>query len=86
MRDARPPRSKFFLFHAVFGKIWQNRMLPSLEGWHPHLEEILDPPLQLGDCWIDSQRYPYLNRCVFLLQTNFRIVNECQYAAFMFDF
>ena len=27
-RDARPPRgSKFFQFHAVFGKIWQNRML-----------------------------------------------------------
>ena len=25
--DARPPRSKFFQFHAVFGKIWQNRML-----------------------------------------------------------
>ena len=25
-RDA-PPRSKFFQFHAVFGQIWQNRML-----------------------------------------------------------
>ena len=28
--DARPPPpggSKFFQFHAVFGKIWQNRML-----------------------------------------------------------
>ena len=26
--DARPPRgSKFFQFHAVFGKFWQNRML-----------------------------------------------------------
>ena len=26
--DARPPwGSKFFQFHAVFGKIWQNRML-----------------------------------------------------------
>ena len=24
---ASPPRSKFFQFHAVFGKIWQNRML-----------------------------------------------------------
>ena len=22
-----PPRFKFFQFHAVFGKIWQNRML-----------------------------------------------------------
>ena len=25
-----PPRSKFFQFHAVFGKIWQNRMLAPL--------------------------------------------------------
>ena len=33
-------------FHAVFGKIWQNRMLASpLKGWRPHLGEILDPPL-----------------------------------------
>ena len=31
---------------AVFGKFWQNRMLvPALEGWRPHLGEILDPPL-----------------------------------------
>ena len=44
---APPPRgSKFFQFHAVFGKIWQNRMLaPPLESWCPHLGEILDPPL-----------------------------------------
>ena len=26
-RDARPRGRKFFQFHAVFGKIWQNRML-----------------------------------------------------------
>ena len=27
-RGTRPPRgSKFFQFHSVFGKIWQNRML-----------------------------------------------------------
>ena len=38
-----PPGSKFFQFHAVFGKIWQNRM--SLESWRPLLGEILDPPL-----------------------------------------
>ena len=39
--------------HAVFGKIWQNRMLappptpplPPLQDWRPHLGEILDPPL-----------------------------------------
>ena len=43
----RAPRgSKFFQFHAVFGKIWQNRMLaPPLESWRPLLGEILDPPL-----------------------------------------
>ena len=43
-----PPRgSKFFQFHAVFGKIWRNRMLapPPLESWRPLLGEILDPPL-----------------------------------------
>ena len=34
--DAPPPRSKFFQFHAVFGKIWQNLMLmPPLESWRP---------------------------------------------------
>ena len=42
-----PPGSKFFQFHAVFGKFWQNRMLapPTPVGWRPHLGEILDPPL-----------------------------------------
>ena len=42
-RDACPtPRrgSKFFQFHAVFGKIWR-----PLESWRPYLGEILDPPL-----------------------------------------
>ena len=39
-----PP--EFFQFHAVFGKIWQNRMLaPPLESWRPLLGEILDLPL-----------------------------------------
>ena len=44
---ARPPYSpKFSRFHAVFRKIWQNRMLaPPLEGWRPLLRGILDPPL-----------------------------------------
>ena len=46
--DAPPPSrgSKFFQFHAVFGEIWQNRMLvPPMESWRPLLREILDPPL-----------------------------------------
>ena len=41
--------SKFFQFHRVFGKFWQNRMLvPLLEGWRRHLGEILDPPLDIA--------------------------------------
>ena len=31
-RDAHPPGSKFFQFHAVFGKFWQNCMLASPWG------------------------------------------------------
>ena len=35
-RAPRPRGSKFFQFHAVFGKIWQNRMLvPSPRGLAP---------------------------------------------------
>ena len=39
-RDARPPPGgpKFFQFHVVFGKIWQNRMLT--------------PPPSSGKSWI----------------------------------
>ena len=47
-RGTRAPSwgPKFFQFHAVFGKIWQNRMLaPPLGSWRPLLREILDPPL-----------------------------------------
>ena len=37
--DAPPPRgSKFFRFHAVFGKFWQNRMLVPPPG------ELAPPP------------------------------------------
>ena len=44
-----PWESKFFKFHAVFGKIWQNCMLaPPPESWRPLLGEILDPPLYLN--------------------------------------
>ena len=46
VRGTPSPRPKFFQFHAVFGKIWQNRMLaPPLGSWRPLLGEILDPPL-----------------------------------------
>ena len=40
-----PGVPKFFQFHAVFRKIWQNRMLAPPGGWSPLLGEILDPPL-----------------------------------------
>ena len=39
------PGSKFFQLHAIFWKIWQNRMFaPPMEGLE-HLGENLDPPL-----------------------------------------
>ena len=50
----RPPYGpKFSQFHAVFRKMWQNHMLaPPLEGWHPLLREILDPPLMFIDVYL----------------------------------
>ena len=45
-RGMRTPwGSKFFKFHAVFGKFWQNRMLAPPGELAPLLGEILDPPL-----------------------------------------
>ena len=41
-----PRGPKFFQFHAVFGKIWQNCMLAAPPGeLAPHPRGILDPPL-----------------------------------------
>ena len=45
LRGARGTGPKFFQFHAVFGKIWQNRMLAPPGSWRPLLGEILDLPL-----------------------------------------
>ena len=41
--------SKFFQFHAVFGKIWQKLYVgpPPMGSWRPILGEILDPPLHV---------------------------------------
>ena len=61
--DAPPPGgSKFSQFHAVFGKIWRNRMLarPPPESWRPLLGEILDPPLFIDLCSADLC-HPYLD-------------------------
>ena len=46
-RDARPPwGSKFFHFHAVFGKNVKNNS--NFGSWRPPLGKILDPPLILS--------------------------------------
>ena len=45
-KGGRPPGSRFFQFHAVFGKIWQNRMIASPGRIDAHLGEILYPPLE----------------------------------------
>ena len=45
-REGRTPppwASKFFRFHAVFGKIWRVHAPPG--GFTPPLGKILDPPL-----------------------------------------
>ena len=42
----RAPGSKFFQFHAAFGKFWQNRMFAPPGELAPLLGEILDPPLR----------------------------------------
>ena len=34
-----PPESKFFQFHAVFGKLWENRMLAPYGGLTPPSRE-----------------------------------------------
>ena len=64
VRDARPPplASKFFQFHAVFGRLRQNCVFtpPPLGGFTPPpLGEILDPSLGLcPDRGSLSQRPP----------------------------
>ena len=48
----RPPGSKFFQFHAVFGKIWQNRMLA------PPPRELAPPPRgNPGSATVDKSNY-----------------------------
>ena len=44
VQGMRPPGGPNSI-HAVFEKLWQNRMLAPLEDWRPHLREILVPPL-----------------------------------------
>ena len=50
-RDIPHPASKFFRFHAIFRKIWQNCVLatrpppPLPRSLRRHLGEIMDPPL-----------------------------------------
>ena len=43
---AAPYSPKCSQFHAIFSKIWQNRMLPPPPAvWRPLLRGTLDPPL-----------------------------------------
>ena len=52
----RGVRSKFFQFHAVLGKISQNRMLASRGSWRRHLGEILDPPLVRSATFLETAK------------------------------
>ena len=54
--DPPPPESKFFQFHAIFSKFWQNCVFTPLEGSRPHLGEILDPPLLWMIKWKRNQK------------------------------
>ena len=52
--------SKFFQFHAVFGKIWQNRMLVSRGGGglEPHLGRSATGQVLAGlmrEAWVNSE-------------------------------
>ena len=54
---SRPRASKFFQFHAGFGRIWQNCVFTPPEGSCPHLGEILDPSL--------NEQNSMLNTCLY---------------------
>ena len=56
---------KFSQYHAVFSKIWQNRML---EGWRHLLRAILDQPLvPKGEilCWVFEIFFLWLKSPMF---------------------
>ena len=53
-RQGRPPRSKFFHFHAVFGKKLKNNS--TFGSWRTPFGKILDPPLILTLFLILTQR------------------------------
>ena len=48
----RPHGPKFSQFHAVFWKIWQNRIWAPSEGLMPLPRGILDPPLLKPDLFL----------------------------------
>ena len=51
-----PPRSKFFKFHVVFGRIWQNHMLV------PTLGELATPPQRNPGSTTNMDKLPYCCR------------------------
>ena len=71
VRDARPPwASKFFRFHAVFGKIWRVHAPPG--GFTPPLGKILDPPLHPHTKWTPIQPHT----CCLSLWTKQQVKHE----------
>ena len=65
LRGARgaPPGSKFFQFHAVFGKFWQNRMLAPSPG------ELAPPPRgNPGSTTDNHSQLSQLNEAVILIK------------------
>ena len=69
---APPPLqpSKFFQFHAVFGRIWQNYVFtlpPPPHGSHPHLGEIMDPHLLelYGKFWLSKRHVKVVSISIF---------------------
>ena len=77
--DAPPPPrgSKFFQFHAVFGKFWRNRMLaPPPGSWRPLLGEILDPPLVIISYTSPIEIFP-LRLALSVTKFKTRIGNGC---------
>ena len=67
---APPWASKFFRFHAVFGKIW--RVHAPLEGSRPPLGKILDPPLGLTPDSLPNTLPVLLGHCSFTSVINYR--------------
>ena len=83
VRVSPPPHPsgfKFFQFHAVFGKFWQNHMFPpSPEAWHPLLRGILDPPLYVVVLSFNSTYYSECLCCENVVKSKFHSFSQNDY-------